>query len=267
MKRMRSLKSNKRLTKDSLKDLKEILDEKVFKYNHPSFIEEDPICIPHEFSRLQDIEIAAFWTAMLSWGNRKTIISKSRELMALMDWSPHEFVLYHKDSDLKKLEGFKHRTFQPVDALYFISFFKNFYSNNSSLQEAFLDGTSMKERLTNFHNRFFSLPDLFSRTRKHVSTPAKNSSCKRLNMFLRWMVRKDKTGVDFGLWDGILASELMIPLDIHVFNVSRNLGLLSRHRTDWSAVEELTSALRLFDAGDPVKYDFALFSMGVLEKS
>ena len=257
------------MTKSSYQKLKTLLDEKVDLYNQSSFIKDDPISIPHQFSKLQDVEIAAFWTAMLSWGQRKTIINKANELMAMMDHAPHDFVLNHKDKDLKALLSFKHRTFQPDDTLYFISFFKDFYSHHQSLEEAFVsEGTlDVKSMLTNFHNRFFSLPDKLERTRKHVSTPARKSSCKRLNMFLRWMVRNDQSGVDFGIWGSISPSQLMIPLDVHVFKVSHSLGLLQRSKTDWQAVEELTSQLRLMDPDDPVKYDFALFSMGVLEKS
>lgn len=257
------------MTKVSLQKLKTLLDQKVDKYNQASFIEDDPISIPHQFSNRQDIEIAAFWTAMLSWGQRKTIINKANELMTMMDNAPHDFVLNHKETDLKKLLPFKHRTFQPDDTLYFISFFKDFYSQYQSLEEAFTsEGTSdVRSILSSFHQRFFSLPDKLERTRKHVSTPARHSSCKRLNMFLRWMVRSDQSGVDFGLWDSISPSQLMIPLDVHVFKVSHSLGLLKRSKPDWHAVEELTSQLRLMDKDDPVKYDFALFSMGVLEKS
>lgn len=257
------------MTKPSLQKLKTLLDQKVDKYNQTSFIEDDPISIPHQFSKRQDVEIAAFWTAMLSWGQRKTIINKANELMAMLDHAPHDFMLNHKESDLKGLLPFKHRTFQPDDTLYFISFFKDFYSRHESLEEAFIsEGPSdIKSMLASFHYRFFSLPDKLERTRKHVSTPARHSSCKRLNMFLRWMVRNDQSGVDFGLWDSISPSQLMIPLDVHVFKVSHSLGLLKRSKPDWQAVEELTSQLRLMDSDDPVKYDFALFSMGVLEKS
>ncbi len=262
------MKSNEHLIKIPLKDIKSLLDEKVSVYNQESFIEKDPICIPHSFSLLQDIEISAFWTAMLSWGQRKTIINKAKELMAMMDNAPFDFICHHKDKDLKPFLSFKHRTFQPDDTLYFMSFFKHYYAHNKSLESAFTSGgdADMKTRLSTFHDTFFSLPDLLRRTRKHVSTPANNSSCKRLNMFLRWMVRSDKNGVDFGLWDEISPGDLMIPLDVHVFNISINLGLLTRDKTDWKSVEELTNVLRSFDPEDPVKYDYALFSMGVLEK-
>lgn len=204
---------------------------------------------------------------MLSWGQRKTIINKATVLMDLMDHAPHQFIMEHEDVDLRRFESWKHRTFQYDDTLYFISFFRDWYHHHDSLQSAFgTESGNMQDRLESFHQRFFGLPDHLQRTKKHVSTPARKSSCKRLNMFLRWMVRKDSHGVDFGLWDAISPSELMIPLDVHVYNVSRGLGLLKRERTDWLAVEELTEALRSFDPSDPVKYDFALFSMGVLEQ-
>ena len=262
------LKSNKLLTKVSDHEIRDLLELKASTYNRPTFIEQDPISIPHKFSTLQDIEIAGFWTAMLSWGQRKTILNKANELMNLMDWAPHDFVLNHEETDLKRFESFKHRTFQSDDTLYFIEFFKYHYSQNESLQDAFFPrkNMSVKEALSTFHEYFFSLPDFLQRTKKHVSTPARKSSCKRLNMFLRWMVRNDGAGVDFGIWDKVSPSDLMIPLDIHVFNVSRKLGLLQRDKTDWQAVEELTLQLKEFDSSDPVKYDFALFSIGVLEK-
>lgn len=254
------------MTHKSRQALKLILDQKVELYNQPSFIKDDPISIPHRYHKLQDIEISGFWTAMLSWGQRKTIINKANLLMEMMDDAPYDFIMNHSDVDLKALLAFKHRTFQPDDTLYFVSFFKDYYSRHDSLQDAF-KGKDTAARLTSFHNTFFALPDKLERTRKHVSTPTRKSSCKRLNMFLRWMVRKDNSGVDFGIWDTISPADLMIPLDVHVFKVSKHLGLLKRDKTDWRAVEELTSQLRLLDSADPVKYDYALFSMGVLEKS
>jgi uncharacterized protein (TIGR02757 family) len=252
----------------NIEELKPLLDAKVAYYNQPSFIKNDPISIPHSFSKLQDIEIAAFWTAMLSWGQRKTIINKAKELMDLMDHAPHDFVLNHQESDLKSLLSFKHRTFQPDDTLYFISFFKHYYNEHRSLEDAFIKNGAgdAKSILSDFHDTFFSLPDMLNRTKKHVSTPVRRSACKRLNMFLRWMVRKDDARVDFGLWEKISPAILMIPLDVHVFKISKHLGLLKRTKSDWQAVEELTTNLRLFDNQDPVKYDYALFSMGVLEK-
>ena len=255
------------MTKLSRQEVQDLLEEKVATYNHPRFIEDDPISIPHRYTQLQDIEIAGFWTAMLSWGQRKTIINKATELMQLMDDAPYEFITQHEEVDLRRFDSWKHRTFQYDDTLYFISFFKDWYSKHTSLQDAFvLAEDTVKSRLESFHHCFFGLPHHLQRTRKHVSTPARKSSCKRLNMYLRWMVRNDSNGVDFGLWRKISPASLMIPLDIHVFNISRHLGLLQRDKADWVAVEELTSSLRQFDSSDPVKYDFALFSMGVLEK-
>lgn len=251
---------------DQMEKIKVLLDQRVALYNDPSFIGPDPISIPHQFSLLQDIEISAFWTAMLSWGQRVTIINKAQELMRLMDEAPYDFIMHHQDTDLKRLLDFKHRTFLADDTLYFIDFFRWYYSHHDSLEEAFLHGMNAYDRLRHFHDIFFSRPDLLRRTRKHVSTPIRNSSCKRLNMFLRWMVRRDDRGVDFGIWRRISPSELMIPLDVHVFKVATQLGLLHRNKADWQAVEELTDQLKIFDSDDPVRYDFALFSMGVLEK-
>ena len=245
-------------------DLKTYLDNKVAQVNTPDFINLDPISIPKRYKQLQDIEITAFWTAMLSWGQRKTIINKATELFALMGSSPYEFIVSHKEIDRKRFEDFKHRTFQYTDTLYFLSFLQWVYKNHKSLEELFLVDESMELTLTNFHDTFFHLTDSPKRTRKHIATPQRKSSCKRLNMFLRWMVRKDKSGVDLGLWKNIYSSELMIPLDVHVERVAKKLGLLTRKQRDWKAVVELTDNLRQFDPSDPIKYDFALFGIGVL---
>jgi uncharacterized protein (TIGR02757 family) len=252
----------------SADSLKNFFDGKVEQYNQPSFIKEDPICVPHRFSKKQDIEIAGFFASIFAWGNRTTIIQKSLELMALMNHQPHQFCLQHTDKDLRQLLHFKHRTFNATDLLYFIAFLKFHYSEHDSLEEAFtLSGTNdMEIRLTLFHNYFFSLPDAPPRTRKHIATPYKNSSCKRLNMFLRWMVRNDKTGVDFGIWKKIKPSELICPIDVHVARVAKRFQLLDRKQMDWQAALELTAYLRELDADDPVKYDFALFGLGVIEK-
>ncbi|MEM8525882.1 MAG: TIGR02757 family protein [Bacteroidota bacterium] len=252
--------------------LQEYLDFQVNQYNRSSFIDDDPISIPHQFSRLQDIEIMGFWVAMLAWGQRKTIINKANELCALMNNAPHDFVLNHQEKDRERFLDFKHRTFQATDTLYFLEFLQWFYRKNDSLEAAFLPHpnqscSSVEAALIHFHELFFSLPNAPKRTRKHIATPARKSSCKRLNMFLRWMVRKDDRGVDFGLWQRISPSQLLIPLDVHVDRVARKLGLLKRKQRDWLSVVELTQNLRQFDADDPVKYDFALFSIGVLEKS
>lgn len=253
---------------NSIASLKDFFDSKVEQYNRPSFIKEDPICVPHSFKKKQDIEIAGFFACIFAWGNRTTIIQKSFELMRLMDSSPHEFCISHKESDLKKLLSFKHRTFNPTDLLYFISFLKQHYLQHDSLETAFLSntGSDMEIRLTHFHHYFFSQEDAPPRTRKHIAAPYKGSSCKRLNMFLRWMVRKDNKGVDLGIWKGIQPSELICPIDLHVARVARYFQLLERKQMDWQAAIELTGYLRTLDPDDPVKYDFALFGLGVMEK-
>ncbi len=255
----------------NLDDLKNFLDCRVEQYNHPSFIESDPISLPHQFSKLQDIEIMGFWTSILAWGQRKTIINKAQELVQLMEYAPYDFVLNHKEMDRKRFLDFRHRTFQPTDVLYFLTFFQHYYQRNDSLEDAFIRGLdptdpTIEKGLNNFYELFFSIPSVPKRTRKHIATPIKKSACKRLNMFLRWMVRKDDKGVDFGLWNKIKPSQLLIPLDVHVDKVARRLGLLGRKQMDWQAVLELTEKLRRFDSEDPVKYDFALFGLGVLEK-
>lgn len=249
------------------KSLKKFLDEKVDQYNQPFFIKDDPISIPHLFSRHQDIEIAGFFAAIFAWGNRTTIIRKSKELMELMDMQPFEFCINHDSRDLKRLLAFKHRTFNPTDLLYFIEFFRYHYSNYPSLQIAFTKhGQSIEEMLNGFHHYFFSMEDVPPRTKKHISTPGKNATCKRLNMYLRWMVRNDDRGVDFGIWKNISPAQLICPIDLHVARVARHFNLLKRKQTDWQSALELTEHLKEFDANDPVKYDFALFSLGVMEK-
>lgn len=281
-------------------NLKHFLDRKVEQYNQPGFIENDPICIPHQFSMKQDIEIMGFFAAILAWGQRKTIINKCRELIDRMDGKPYEFIKGHSDDDLKQLIGFKHRTFNDTDLLYFVSFFSAHYQRCDSLEDAFLpelrkpafneayfvdesaDLQAEQQRgnvcfqtelsryplkiasaLNRFRTYFFSLPDYPARTRKHISSPAQKSTCKRLNMFLRWMVRQDEQGVDFGVWTRIRMNELICPCDVHVERVARHLGLIARKQTDWQTAVELTDNLRLLDANDPVKYDFALFGLGV----
>ncbi|GAL87052.1 hypothetical protein MYP_4282 [Sporocytophaga myxococcoides] len=251
--------------------LRDFLDEKYQQYNQPGFIENDPVCIPHLFSKKQDIEIMGLWASVLAWGQRTTIISKCRELIVLMDQAPYDFIKNHKPLDLKVFTQFKHRTFNATDTLYFIEFFKTFYEKHESLEEAFLRGHSktsvnVEGALSGFHEMFFSLEDYPERTKKHISTPARNSACKRLNMFLRWMVRKDNKGVDFGIWKNIKPSQLVCPCDVHVDRVGRKLGLIDRKQTDWQTAVELTENLKKFDPKDPVKYDFALFGMGVEEK-
>ena len=247
------------------KEIQTLLDAMVSKYNRPEFIPDDPIVIPHRFSLRQDIEISGFFAAMLAWGQRKTIVNKSTELMERMDNAPYDFVLNHTENDLKRLSGYCHRTFNDTDLLYFVSFFRRHYAKSESLESAFVNGhfTDMEAALTLFHEYFFDDEFAPQRTRKHVATPARKSACKRINMYLRWMVRKDNNGVDFGLWDSIPMSELICPCDLHVERVARSLGLITRKQVDWITAQELTSHLKEFDARDPVKYDFALFGLGI----
>ena len=252
----------------------ELLERKYHEYNNFTFIENDPISVPHRFAKKQDIEIIGFWIAMLAWGNRKSIIASGNKLVELMEGAPHDFILNHQEKDLKRFLDFKHRTFNATDALYFVEFFKQYYRKHESLEDAFLitDVRSPKSEantevaLMSFHNNFFSLEDFPHRTRKHIATPERDSTCKRLNMFLRWMVRKDKNGVDFGIWKKLKPSQLLIPLDVHVDRTARKLGLIKRKQTDWLTVLELTENLKQFDPKDPVKYDFALFGLSVLDK-
>jgi uncharacterized protein (TIGR02757 family) len=221
------------------------------------------------FTRKQDIEIMGFWAATLAWGQRITIINKCKELISLMDGAPYDFIINHEEPDLKKLLHFKHRTFNDVDTLYFISFFRHHYSNHDSLESAFIPPNEehvVENCLNYFREYFFSLSDYPQRTKKHVSSPSQKSTCKRLNMFLRWMVRKDNCGVDFGIWNRIKPSDLIMPCDLHVDRVARKLKLIDRKQTDWQTAIELTGHLREFDPQDPVKYDFALFGLGIEEK-
>jgi uncharacterized protein (TIGR02757 family) len=289
-------------------DLKDFLDQKVDLYNRPGFIENDPICIPHQFTLKQDIEIMGFWSAMLAWGQRKTIINKCKELIRLMDGAPFDFITNHQETDLKRFYGFKHRTFNDTDTLYFVEFFKQHYENHSSLEDAFIPspgnkktpiyradfagvdpgnspdidlssapcyahenagaytGDEVENALNHFRAYFFSLPDFPRRTIKHVSSPMQKSTCKRLNMFLRWMVRDDDRGVDFGIWKKMSPANLICPTDLHVERVARKLKLIDRKQVDWRTAVELTQNLRMFDPNDPVKYDFALFGLGIEEQ-
>lgn len=275
-------------------DLKNFLDAKVEQYNQPDFIENDPICIPHLFTKKQDIEIAGFFASILAWGQRKTIINKCKELLSRMDYAPHDFVLNHNDDDLKRLLNFKHRTFNDTDLLYFISFFKFHYNNYESLEMSFVPkqniflneflssesslenpelssanclmpdlNFTIEQSLNHFRSYFFTLEDFPHRTKKHISSPLQKSTCKRLNMFLRWMVRHDNNGVDFGIWEILKPKDLICPCDVHVDRVGRHLNLIHRKQTDWLTAMELTGNLKSFDAADPVKYDFALFGLGV----
>jgi uncharacterized protein (TIGR02757 family) len=247
--------------------IKDFLDEKYHQYNNRSFIENDPVRIPHLFSKKEDREIAGFLAATIAWGNRKSIINNSIKLMNLMDNAPGEFVLHHSPKDLKRFETFVHRTFNGKDCLFFLRSLKNIYRYHGGLESAFGGlsdgpGFGIKQNIVNFRNRFLETAHL-PRSEKHLSNPSQKSSAKRLCMFLRWMVRKDKKGVDFGIWRNISPAQLCLPLDVHTGNVSRSLGLLTRKQNDWQAVEEITSVLRKLDSKDPVKYDFALFGLGV----
>jgi uncharacterized protein (TIGR02757 family) len=244
--------------------LKRWLDEKVKLFNQPSFIANDPISLPHLFKHKQDIEIAGLFAAIFSWGNRTTIINKTKELLQLMEMRPYQFCLEHHPKKLKKLLPFKHRTFQSDDLFYFLHFLHHHYSQYDSLETAFFPHKKMKvEAGLNHFRRCFFAYDHLKRTEKHISSPQQNAACKRLNMYLRWLIRKDKNGVDFGIWKNISPAALICPLDVHVSNVARELNLLNRKQNDWQAALELTENLKRFDAKDPVKYDFALFSVGV----
>lgn len=249
-------------------DLQALLDEQYHRFNRPDFITDDPISLPHRFTKLQDVEIIGFWVSMLAWGQRKSIIKSGERLIEYMDGAPHDFIVNHSERDRQRFEAFKHRTFQPVDALYFLEYLQRYYRQHDSLEAAFAahlspDSEHVGSALVGFHEQFFDHPYAPQRTRKHVATPARKSACKRLNMYLRWMVRRCEHGVDFGLWRRILPSQLLMPLDVHVERTAKHLGLLHRKPTDWQAVLELTDALRQLDPDDPVKYDFALFGMGV----
>ncbi len=251
-----------------LTDLKEFLDEKVILYNQPKFIESDPIQIPHLFSIKEDIEIAAFLTATIAWGNRKSIINNAKRMMQLLDHAPFDFVLNHTTQDLESLNHFVHRTFNGEDLKQFIKSLNHIYSKHNGLEAVFLKHAKKDSLQLSIHHLkkyFFEIGHL-PRTQKHISDPLKNSAAKRINMFLRWMVRKDNVGVDFGIWDNLSPSQLSCPLDVHSGNVARKLGLLNRKQNDAKALNELDMALRDLDYSDPVKYDFALFGLGVFEK-
>lgn len=244
----------------------DLLEEKYEKFNQPNFIASDPISIPHLFQHKEDIEIAGFLAATIAWGQRKTIVTNANKMIALMDMQPYDFILNHSNKELKRFASFKHRTFNGDDMIFFIKALQHIYKNYGGLEAVFsrypLD---MKLTIHYFKQVFFEIQHP-KRTTKHIADPLKKSAAKRINMFLRWMVRNDKKGVDFGLWKTIKPAELMCPLDVHSGNVARKLGLLHRTQNDWTAVDELTSALKKFDANDPVKYDFSLFGLGVFEK-
>jgi len=251
----------------SKKELKEFLNAKVEQYNHPRFIESDPIQVPHQFTKKEDIEIAGFLTATIAWGNRKSIINNAHKMMQLLDYSPYDFIINHKESDLDTLTNFVHRTFNGDDFIQFIKSLNHIYNNHNGLDAVFssnIKGKSLQYAIHQFKVLFFEIEHL-QRTQKHVSDPLKNSAAKRINMYLRWMVRQDQNGVDFGIWKDISPSLLSCPLDVHSGNVARKLGLLKRQQNDSKALSELDIALRELDATDPAKYDFALFGLGVFE--
>ncbi|TMU56348.1 TIGR02757 family protein [Flagellimonas algicola] len=248
-------------------ELKEFLDAKVEQYNHPSFLEDDPLQIPHRFTNKEDIEISGFLTATIAWGNRKSIIKNASSLMELMGQSPYAFVCNHSEVELEHLGSFVHRTFNALDLNYFIKSLQNIYTKHGGLEAVFTQfqqKETLQPAISEFKKVFFELPHQ-QRTTKHVSDPAKGSAAKRINMFLRWMVRDNDTGVDFGLWKHLKPSQLSCPLDVHSGNVARKLKLLKRKQNDAKALAELDSNLRKLDASDPVKYDFALFGLGVFE--
>lgn len=249
-------------------ELKDFLDYKVEIYNTPQFIESDPIQIPHLFSIKEDIEISGFLTATIAWGNRKSILNNAHKMMKLMDMAPFDFIMNHREQDLDAFEGFVHRTFNATDLKYFVKSLQHIYQNYGGIEEIFSahsEKYSLQPAIHEFKNRFFELPHE-KRSQKHVSDPKKNSAAKRINMFLRWMVRNDNSGVDFGIWKKLKPSQLSCPLDVHSGNVARKLKLLKRKQNDSKALEELDKSLRKMDKDDPVKYDFALFGLGVFEK-
>lgn len=248
-------------------ELKEFLDVKVLEYNRPEFIESDPIQIPHLFNKKEDIEISGFLTATIAWGNRKSIINNAKRMMEYMDHSPFDFVKNHQEQDLQSLLPFVHRTFNGTDFITFVKGLQHIYNNHHGLEQVFSVAnkqTSLQPSIHHFKKVFFEIEHL-PRTQKHVSDPLKNSAAKRINMFLRWMVRTDQTGVDFGIWKTLSPSQLSCPLDVHSGNVARKLDLLKRKQNDAKALRELDENLRILDATDPVKYDFALFGLGVFE--
>jgi uncharacterized protein (TIGR02757 family) len=250
-------------------NIKDFLDEKYLLFNNRSFIETDPIQIPHAFTKKEDIEIAGFLAATIAWGQRKTIIGNAQKLMLWMDNAPHDFILDHSPKEITTFKKFVHRTFNGVDCVFFIKSLQNIYLKHGGLENVF--AKSLKKNDTNIKNSIVGFREIFLNTKhdarsdKHISNPNAKSSAKRLCMYLRWMVRNDKKGVDFGIWKKINASQLCLPLDVHTGNVSRKLGLLKRTQNDWQAVEEITSVLKQFDKTDPVKYDFALFGLGAFE--
>ncbi len=250
---------------ESILEIKDFLDTKVIEYNNPKFIESDPIQIPHQFSIKEDIEVSSFLVATIAWGNRKMIIKNGQRMMELMGNAPYDFIMNHQEKDLDNLTGFVHRTFNEVDFKYFIKSLKNIYTNHNGLEAIFITkDNTLQNTISEFKDIFFELEHPL-RTQKHISNPLKGSAAKRINMWLRWLCRKDSAGVDFGIWQQIKPSQLSCPLDVHSGNVARKLGLLTRKQNDAKALLELDTNLRILDPNDPVKYDFALFGLGVFE--
>ncbi len=248
--------------------IKDLLEHYSAHYNQLGFIDQDPIQIPHRYSKPEDIEIIGFWVAILAWGNRKSIVAKGLDLCRLMEDTPYDFIRNHKDSDRKRFSSFIHRTFNATDSYYFLEFLQNWYEKNKSLESAFLlpdqhQGIKMESMLEQFYQNFFSMDLVPGRTRKHVSRPETGSRCKRLLMYLRWMVRKDDNGVDFGIWKTIHPSQLMIPLDVHVERSARKLGMLTRKSLDWKAVRELSDFCSHLRPEDPAFYDYGLFGISL----
>ncbi len=253
-------------------DVKKLLDLKFQQFNQFEFIKDDPISIPHLFSEKENIEIMGFWVAILSWGQRTTILKKAHQLIDLMDGNPHQFIVQFEEKDLKRFEHFKHRTFQYPDTLYFLHFFQQHYQKFDSLETAFTNNfdsnhETIEAALNNFYNYFFDNEWLLQRTKKHLSRPSSNSACKRICMFLRWMVRTDPRGVDFGIWKNIKPAQLICPLDVHVQRQAERLQLIPPAPASWKLAKQLTEQLRHFDPIDPVKYDFALFGLGIETKN
>ncbi|MGR7814185.1 TIGR02757 family protein [Lacinutrix undariae] len=249
-------------------DLSDFLNTKAEFYNNPDFIGSDPIQIPHQFSKKEDIEISGFLAATIAWGNRKSIIKNANSMMQLLDHAPHDFIINHKESDLERLLPFVHRTFNGHDFIQFIHSLQHIYNTHGGLETVFKKHAtkdSLQPAIHQFKAAFFEVEHL-QRTQKHISDPLKKSAAKRINMFLRWMIRKDNCGVDFGIWESLSPSQLSCPLDVHSGNVARKLGILTRKQNDAKALAELDTVLRSFDKNDPVKYDFALFGLGVFEK-
>lgn len=252
-------------------EVHKLLEQKFQQFNRLTFIEDDPISIPHTFNDAANQEIMGFWVAILSWGQRKTILNKAHELIDLMDGNPHQFIKGFEEKDLKRFERFKHRTFQYPDTLYFLHFFQQHYQRFDSLESAFtLDFSpnepTVEKSLNQFHRYFFDSEWVLQRTKKHISRPASQSACKRINMFLRWMVRNDEHGVDLGLWKKIKPSQLVCPLDVHVQRQAELLGLIPQAPASWKLAVSLTESLKELDPEDPVKYDFALFGLGIESK-